>query len=102
MREEFSPIFGCVLESTAIAQKAAKYHCFSSTPAGETFVRPMWISDRPKSKMFLVFGTGEVQSEFHGLGTTHASYVIGDLTKFTDFSAHAAGETFVRPMWVSD
>ena len=30
------------------------------------------------------------------------SYVIRNLTKFTDFSAHAAGETFVRPMLVSD
>ena len=47
-------------------------------------------------------GAGEVQSEFDGLGTTHASYVIQNLTKFTDFSAHAAGETFVRPMLVSD
>ena len=28
-------------------------------------------------------GTGEVQSEFYGLGTTHASYIIGDLTKIT-------------------
>ena len=47
-------------------------------------------------KRFLVFGTGEVQSEFDGLGTTHASYVIQNLTKFTDFSADAAEENSVR------
>ena len=29
-----------------------------------------------------LIGTGEVQSEFGGLGTTHASYVICYLTKF--------------------
>ena len=65
-------------------------------------MRPMWMSDRPNSKTPRRIGAGEVQSEFDGLGTTHASYVIGNLTKFTDFSAHAAGETFVRPMWVLD
>ena len=47
-------------------------------------------------------GTGEVQDELHGLGTTHASYVIQYLTNFIDFSAHAAGETFVRPMCALD
>ena len=41
-------------------------------------------------------GTGEVQSELHGLGTTHASYVIQNLTKITDFSADAAEENSVR------
>ena len=41
-------------------------------------------------------GTGEVQSELHGLVSTHASYVIGDLTKFIDFSADAAEENSVR------
>ena len=46
--------------------------------------------------MFLVFDTGEVQSELHGLGTTHASYVIQNLTKFIDFSADAAEENSVR------
>ena len=81
----FSPINDCVLESTAIAQKAAKNHCFSSALAGEMFVQPMWILDRPKSKKVLIFGAGEVQVEFHGLGTTHASYVIGDLTKIAVF-----------------
>ena len=41
-------------------------------------------------------GMGEVQSELHGLGTTHASYVIQNLTKITDFSADAAEENSVR------
>ena len=41
-------------------------------------------------------GTDEVQSELHGLGTTHASYVIQYLTKFIDFSADAAEENSVR------
>ena len=41
-------------------------------------------------------GTGEVQSELHGLETTHASYVIQYLTKFIDFSADAAEENSVR------
>ena len=48
--------------------------------------------------MFLVFGTGEVQGEFDGLGTTHASYVIVSLAKFIDFSAGAAGENSVRSL----
>ena len=39
---------------------------------------------------------GEVQGEFDGLGTTHASYVIRNLTKFVDFSAHAAEENSMR------
>ena len=50
MRKDFPPIYDCVLESTAIAQKAAQNYCFSSAPAGETSVRPMCASDRPKSK----------------------------------------------------
>ena len=36
-------------------------------------------------KRFLVFGTGEVQSELHGLGTTHASYVMCCLAKMDVF-----------------
>ena len=59
-----------------------------------------WIDLNPKTPRRI--GTGEVQSELHGLGTTHASYVIRYLTNFIDFGAHAAGETFVRPMWVLD
>ena len=43
-------------------------------------------------------GTGEVQGEFDGLGTTHASYVIVNLAKFIDFSAGAAGENSVRSL----
>ena len=71
-----------------------------------TVFRPRWREKRScgrcgyridlHRKRFLEFGTGEVQSELHGLGTTHASYVIQYLTKFIDFSADATEENSVR------
>ena len=45
-------------------------------------------------------GTGEVQAELHGLGTTHASYVICYLTKFTDFNADAAEENSMQSIGI--
>ena len=71
-----SPIVDCVLESTAIAQKAVQ----------NTVFRPRWREKRScgrcgyridlNRKTSRRIGAGEVQAELYGLGTTHASVKI--------------------------
>ena len=77
-----------MLESTAITQKAAKNHCFLSAPAGETFVRPMWILDRPKSKKVFSINLVRVRSRasYTGWGPRMRAHKIPECTKLL-FSA---------------